>query len=418
MSKKYLLLFLVVLFSLFSLAYTTENGKLNINFDNFPYATDNQNNLYVTASGTGDCSSVENSCTFRTAVAKCTDDVQDVIWMSPEDHDTDNGVDGTGTNITAKNVRIIGAGIIHQFSTRFFNGHATASIVITASGHRAAFENLRFTQENKTDKDVTYLNITGSRSMVYYCDMRSATGATSDIAVLYNNTSGYHYMEHVHFRSFKDAGIRTNDTHHLEINDVFFEANAIGMDFTHADDGPAKVVDALFKSCTSGIEIAAGVVSIAYNDPIFIDNTTNIGSSGDYDVLHLIGVQTTHSTMSTYPVNAGTSVDTGDGSYVQSAMTEIIPASTITTPFLVQRVNIQSATIGNIFKLEFFYGENSGSVTSLGIFEFQSDRRFGLLMIGIDASPFPSNSYIGVKLSSSTDGIDNAVITLSYQAIN
>ncbi len=416
--KKMMLSIGLLLAVFFSFGATSEDGKLNINFSNFPSQTNNQQDWFVTAAGGGDCSSWAQACTFREAVAKCTDNVQDDIWMSPEDHDTDNGVDGTGTDITAKNVRIVGSGITHQFSTRFFNGNASASIVIKASGHRIAFENLRFTQENKTDLNVIYLSITGSRSVVYYSDFRSATGATDDIGILYNSGSQYHYTFHCHFRNFKTAGIRTQESDHIEFTEMFFEANAIGMDFTHTNDGPFKISDALFKGCTVGIEVAAGVVGVEFGDPIFIDNTTNVGSVGDYDVLHFIGGKVTHSVMGTYPVNTGVSVNTGDGAWVQSALTEIIPASTITTPFLVQRVNIQSATASNIFKLEFFWGVSSASVTSLGIFEFQSDRRFGLLMIGIDASPFPANSYVGVKLASDTSGVDNAVITLSYQAIN
>lgn len=409
--KKIMMLISLALVGLLFLGATSENGKTNFNL---PYETQGQNNLFVTASGSGDCSSWERACSFRTAVAKCTDDVQDVIWMSPEDHDTDNGSDGTGTDITAKNVRIVGAGVTHQFSTRLFNGHATASIVITASGHRVTFENLRFTQENKTDKDVTYLNITGSRSVVSYCDFRSATGAISDIGIYYNGSSRYHFAEHVHLRNFTDAGIRTNGTDHLELTEMFFEANATGMDFTHVDDGPVKIESALFKNCTTGIDIAVGVIGLEFDRPIFIDNTNAIGSVGDYDVLHLFRVILSHPTIGTYPASAGTTITGGAGAYAQGALTEIIPAATITDPFFLQGINIQTASSTDTCKLEIFYGENAGTATSLGVFEFISDRKVGVSVRGFDVSAFPGNSYIGAKLATASGGGATVTLTLSY----
>ena len=402
--------------ALFTLGATSEDGKLNINFDNFPSSTNNQQDWFVTASGSGDCSSWSNPCTFRTAVAKCTDSVQDMIWMSPEDHDTDNGSDGTGTDITAKNVRIIGSGISRQFATRFFNGHATASIVITASGHRIAFENLRFTQESKTDVDVTYLSITGSRSVIYYCDFRSATGAVSDVGILYSNGSQYHYAFNNYLRNFTDAGIRMNEADHAEMEKISFEANTVAIDFTHVNDGPFKIVDSIFKNCTTGINIVAGVAGVAFTNPIFLDCTTNIGTVGDYDVLHLVGIHTTHSTVGTYPANAGVVVTGGVAAYAQGVLTEIVPASTITKPFFLQGINIQDASVTDISKLELFYGEASGSAVSLGVFEFVSDRKTGISISGIDVSAFPANAYVGAKLATATGGSDTVTLTLSYQS--
>ena len=394
---------------------TSENGKMNLNLQ---YETAGQNNLFVTASGTGDCLSLDKASTFQTADSKSTDAVQDVLWLSPEDHDTDNGSDGTGTDITAKNVRIIGSGDTHQFATRLFNGHATATIVLTLSGHRISLENLRFTQEDKTDVDVTYINITGNRSLIDTCEVRSATGATADIGILYSNGSQYHYVNHVHLRTLQTAGIRTAEADHIEFSELYFEANAIGMDFTHANDGPFFIDDSLFKNCTSGIEIAAGVISVGYNRPMFLDCTANVGSAGDYDVLHMADLKTAHALVGVYPLGVGVTVTADAAAWTRGNLTEIIPADTITTPFFLEGLNVQSASATESYQVKVFYGESSASNVSLGVFEFVSDRKTGVSMNGLNVQAIPANSYVGIKLETSSTNADTCVLTFGYKASN
>jgi len=409
-----ILLFIIICTSVF---LTGARYSSDSDVDNY---TAYQNNLFVTAAGltTGDCSTWGKACTFRTALALCTDDVQDILWMSPEDHDTDNGSDGTGTDVTVKNVRIIGAGASHQLSTRFFNGHATASIVLTLSGHRVSLENIRFTQESKPDVNVTYINITGNRSLINTCDIKSATGAASDIGILYSGGSQYHYVYHVHLRSLQDAGIRLAESDHIEFDELFFEANIIGMDFTDIDDGPFLISNALFKGCTSGVEIAAGVVGVAFSSPLFLGCAANVGSVGDYDVLHIDNFRAAHALVGVYPADAGVTVVGAAGAYAQGNLTEIIPASTLVTPFTLQGINVQSASATDVIKIEIFYGVSSASNVSLGIFEFYSDRKTGIDISGLNVSTIPANSYVGAKVASKTGGADNVVITLSYKATN
>jgi len=380
------------------------------------YETQGEKHWFVTADGTGNCLSWRTSCTFRTAVSKCTDDYQDVIWLSPEDHDTDNGSDATGTTIAAKNVRIVGISNEHSFNARLYNTAAVVTHVVQVTGHRVSFENIRFNQMNQADLDVILLHISAPRTNIILCQFRGVPGSSTDVGILIDNTSRYHYMSQIHFEDFQDAAIRTNDVNSSEFDELHFHDCNTAIDMTHADDDSLEFTNVDFIGSANALVLAAGVDNIRFVDTLFVHNTTNVTDGGTWGGLHFIGVRMGHNRSQTYPANAGVAVAGGGGAWAQGALVQIVPAATIATPFSITGFNIQSATANNIYKVEFFWGQATGD-NSLGIYEFVD--------VGGKSTPppvdmghlkIPSNSYVGAKLASSTGG-DAATITINYEAL-
>ena len=380
------------------------------------YDTRGQKHWFVTANGAGSCISWQSPCTFRTAVSKCTDDYQDVIWLSPEDHDTDNGADATGTTITAKNVRIVGVSNSHSFNARLHNTAAVVTYVVQVTGHRVSFENIRFTQDGDTDVDATLLHTTGNRTNVLTCQFISAPGAAADVGILVDGGSQYHYFEHVHIDGFQTVGFRTNDASEIEGRDIYMHDNVLAMHFAHADDEDIELNNVELAHNTTGIQLAAGVDDVTFENTLLVHNTTNVVDGGTWGGLHMINTQAAHSSNLIYPANAGVAV-AGDGAaWTQGNLVQIVPASTITTPFKITGFNIQSATANNVYKVELFWGEATGDNT-IGVYEF-IDVGGVYTPPPVTTSPrhIPSNSYVGAKLASSTGG-DTATITINYEAL-
>lgn len=412
--QKIIFILVLTVVSIFLMGSDTQNGRLRIAL---PYETQGERHWFVSSTGTGDCLSRETACTFRIAVSKCTDDQQDVIWLSPEDHDCDNGSDATGTTVTAKNVRIVGSGGRHDFASRLFNTAAAVTHVLQVTNGRFSIEGVRFTQDDQLDVDATYLTISNNRSNVILCHFKSDPASTADIGILYDSTSRFHYLEHVHIDDFQTAGIRTNDANQIEGYELHFHDNAVAMDITHADDEAYEFHNLIIKDNVTGVAIAAGAFDIGFCETIFFGNTTNIVDNGTYGGVCLQGTELGLTGTLTYPANAGVTITGNAAAWTQGNLTQIIPASTITTPFYITGFNIQSSTANNIYKLELFYGEATGD-NSLGIYEFVDVAgASNPPPTSISFQSLPSNSYVGAKIASSSGGGDNAVITLNYKAL-
>jgi len=411
--KKFLLA-AIIFCSLFLIGSSSQRGKL---IYSMPYETQGQKNWFATKAGTGDCTSWDNACTFRAALDKCTTDLQDNIWLSPEDHDTDNGLDATGTTISEYNIHIYGSGGENELGTRIYNTAGAVTHVLQISGHRIAFSNIRFNQMAQADVDMTLISVTGNRITFNDCQFRSATGAVADIGLLFGNTSRYHTINNVRFDDFQTVAFRTNDVNNSEFKRMKFYRNEIAIDITHGDDDTLEFCNTLFEHNTSAIEIAAGADQVTFISPIFIHNTTNITDGGTYDGLHLMNPVSAHASVAILPADAGITVTGAAGAWAQGDLTQIIAADVITTPFFVLGINVQSSTAANTYKLELFYGEATED-ESLGIFEFtDSDKKTTPPPLDIRQMPIPPNSYIGAKIASSSGGADNAVITISYLAL-
>lgn len=403
-----------VVFYMLLVAQTSQRGRMMIDL---PYETQGTRHWFATASGTGNCLSWDSACTFREAVAKCTDERQDVIWLSPEDHDTDNGVDANGTTISAKNVQVIGVSNRHSYNSRLYNTAASVAYVVQVTGHRVTFQNVRFTQDGETDVDATLLRIAGSRSNLIGCQFKSVAGAATDVGVLLEGSSQHHYMEHVHVEGFQDAGVKTSDASHVEGIDLYVQDCDTAFEFTHADDDTFNLRNVMLVDNTTGVSLAAGVDNVIFSHVLFVGNTTNVTDGGTYGGLIMSCAKMGYTHSNTYPANAGVTLTGGAGAWAQGNLTQIVPASTITTPFRITGFNIQSSTANNVYKVEFFYGQATGD-NSLGVWEFTDEA--GLFVpppVDMGELAIPSNSYVGAKIASSSGGGDDAVITINYQAL-
>jgi len=69
-----------------------------------------QISLYATVGGTGDCTSWNKGCSFRTAVSKCSSTKATTIYVGAGQHDLNNGSDANGTTIPCDYVRVQGMG--------------------------------------------------------------------------------------------------------------------------------------------------------------------------------------------------------------------------------------------------------------------------------------------------------------------
>jgi hypothetical protein len=396
----------------------SQNGKEII--DN-PYDTDGQKNWFATTDGTGDCSSWENPCTFRTALTNCTSTIQDVIYLGAGTHDTDNGSDGNGTDINVNYVRIIGSGLEHNFSSRFANTDAAAAKVLILSGDYISLERIELTQTGQADEDVTYIEVTGDFSTMEFMNIRSSAGAAADIGIEYNNGSAFQYISHSHVDAFHTSAIKTNDSNHIEMIDMHFHESVLALHLSHTDDSFIDVLDSMFHSNTLAIHIDSGVDETHFDNPFFIENTNNVDDDGDFDEVHYIDPRITHLVTATYPIGAGVTVTGHADPYTQDALANIVPASTITEPFIITGINIQSAAASNIYKLEIFWDSAAGTTNSIGVFEFTVGAapggNFVYPVLSIARSALPANAYVGAKVASSTGGADAIVITISYQEI-
>jgi len=399
-------------------AETTENGKLNLKL---LYETQGQKNWFVTASGTGDCSSWDRACTFRTAVAKCTDDLQDVIWLAPGAHDTDNGVDANGTDIDKDYVTIQGIPHKHLFSTQLVNSAASADYILKTTGSWITLVNLNLTNAAQTDKDlVANLWLSGGRVSLDTVKATFHATATTGDGILISGASMGYFLKHIHIEDSPESAIKINGASAVEGHEIYIDQCVTGIEFTGTNDD-AEFHKIYFHDATQAINVGAGSTDINFDDVLFARCTGRVATAATYHQVHIYNFHITQSRQLTYPLNAGTTIAGGAAAYAQGNLTQIIPASTITGPFVITTVNLQAATASNTYKMELFFGESSGSVTSLGIYEFTvgTDFKgaFPTVNFGLIAGIIPANSYIGAKVASSSGGADEIVVTIGYEPL-
>ena len=94
------------IFILFAAFIFLGSAKFSSKYVEIGYFTEGDKHWYAKPSGTGDCTTWEDACTFRTAISKCSSSYFDVIHLAPGSHDLDNGSDATGTTISVDNVAL------------------------------------------------------------------------------------------------------------------------------------------------------------------------------------------------------------------------------------------------------------------------------------------------------------------------
>jgi len=391
---------------------TTDGDKL---VTSLPYETTGQKHWFATPTGTGDCTTWNHACTFRTAVSKCTSAVHDAIYLGEGAHDTDNGVDANGTTITVDGVTIVGMGSPWAANARLVNGYATAATVLKVTGNGFNIRTVDFDNGDQTDENVVFLHINGSdQGNISDCRFTQSATATSGTGVLFDGNSQDYHLGELIFQDIETVAIKTDGASCLHSTHVHVLNGGVGINLAGASDSDMCFKDLDAQELTTAISITgASVDDIIFSKVTLINNTTNIASGGTYGGVSFHEINIAHSAAAIYPAAAGTTVSTGDGSWVWTAApTTIIPASTITKPFNLFNVNVQETSDAQTYKLEVLYGQATANI-SLGIWEFTVGKD-ETINVKLDGALIPANSIVGVKAMSSTTGIDTLTITMSY----
>ena len=415
---KNLLLASIAVIALFFIAASFGGGKAIIGLPNGIAETDGQKHWYASPTGTGDCTTLVRACSFRTAVTKCTDTITDIIHVGPGDHELDNLSDATGTTIAAKYVVVVGSnytGFGHP-SSRLVNGDAAATKVLTVTSDGFAMENILFNADDQADTDVTHLTLSGvDGANLRRVHIHQSVGAAG-IGILIDTASTSFGLDELHIHGLLTYGIQTNSaTDLVMINSIVSNCGKGIYISGGADDDDIHIHNFEFSENTTGIETVAATLGIHLQEPKFIHNTVNVVDGGAWDELHITRPEFSHRIELTYPVEVGVSVNTGDGAWAwTAAATTIIAADIIDKPFIIESVNIQSADASQTYKLELLYGDATAD-TQAGIFSFS----VGPNVTGKTAdikmqSAIPTNSIVGIKLMSSTAGVDTIVVGISY----
>ena len=410
LSKMFCIWFFLLL-STFLLAAHTENGQ---DIVKGMYEPSGKMHFFVTPSGTGTCTGWSDACSFRTAVSLTNSNRMDVIHVGAGDHDLDNGSDGNGTTISTDHVTVYGMDGTGVRSTKFYNGDASAAKVLTLTGDNISVNGVFFSNIGQTDPNVTLLNVQGDYCGVNKCLFVQAPPAASGTGILFDNTTSKHVVEDNILLGLIDHAIRLNSAQQINIINTAMRQSGVGLAIDGATDSNVLVQDCSIADNTLGVRLDnTSGTSITFLESHLRGNTTNTDDDCDwgevnYDEVYVSGLYDV-----VYPLTTATTCSTGDGAWVwTAAATTIIPASTVTEPFIVNRINVTDANAAQVYKLELLYGEATAD-QSAGIFEFYTDKSAD---VEIDLREvIPANSIVGVKLMSSTAGVDDLDITLSYQ---
>ncbi len=409
----------VIFLAITTLAASYQNGKI-VSEPVEPDAYRGQKRYYVTPAGTGDCSSWTSPCTFRTALTKLSTTLMDVIYVGAGAHDLNNGSDGTGTSVSDNYLQIIGMGNHMGIGSKLVNSHASASKILTLSGNSIVVENILFNNSAQADKNVIFLTLSGVDQAVidknYFVNAPGDGGGTGlkiESSCL-NLTVSMNW-----FTNCIDYGIHINGLYGAEFKDNKFFKGGTGIYMQGTSDSGILFEHLDLMGFTTAINIAAlSAVSNRFKDTYFCKNTTNITDVSAYDTIRWINVDGGNVVNATYPATDGVALDTGDGVWVWSAMQDIIPEDTITTPFKIVGINVQDWSAAQIYKINLFVGDTTPT-ESLGIFEIRlgdpADKKAHVININLEKA-LPSNATVGAKVMSSTAGVDSVTVTLNYEA--
>lgn len=409
-TRLFFMLILLIL-STFMIAAHYEGGNAIVKG---MYEPSGEHHIFVTNTGTGTCTSWSDACTFRDALALLGDDHMDVIHVGAGNHDLDNGSDGTGTTISLDHVTIYGMDGTGVRSTLFYNSNAAASKVLTLTGDNISVNGVTFNNIGQTDPNVTLLNVQGSYTGVNKCLFVQAPPAVSGTGILFDGGSSRNVVDEVIALGLVDYAIQTNSAQQINILNSQLNQSGVGLAIDGATDSSILVQGCSLVSNTIGVRLNNTTgTSVSFLDTHLRSNTNQVDDDSDWGETNYDEVHVSDLADAVYPLTTATTCSTGDGAWVwTAAATSIIPASTVTEPFIVTRVNVTDANAAQVYKIELLYGEVTANV-SAGIFEFYSDKSADVeIEVG---TVFPANSIVGVKVMSSTAGVDTLDITLSYQ---
>jgi hypothetical protein len=345
----------------------------------------------------------------------------DVIHVGAGSHDLNNLSDATGTTVADNHLMIRGMNGIDVHSSHVYNSHATASKVLTVTGDHVAVYGMYFSNIGQTDPSVTLLNVQGDYTSVLHSLFVQAPPAASGTGILFDNGSSKNLVSDVIITGIVDYGIQTNDTLQLKMINTDITNSGTGFYVAGASDRSIQVSDCNIDDNTLGVKLdnTTGEHTV-FKDVSLVHNTTPIDDDCAYGESEWVNTFVGGVHDQVYPTTDGVSCDTGDGTWTWTANpTTIIPAATLTEPFILTGINIQSHNAAQIYKVELFAGAVTAT-NSLGIYEFllgdTGDKKAAPFYIQ-SAIAVPANSIVGAKVMSSTDGVDNVTLTLSYRQL-
>jgi hypothetical protein len=411
----------VVLLTLSALlmAETTQNGV-----EIWPDLGQGEVRYFATVGGTGNCTSWNAGCAFRTAVSKCTGTKQCNIYLGAGIHDTDNGSDANGTTVSVDYVRIVGFGDSGDQgqSSILANKAASVDYVVRVTGGKFSINRVVFDNSAQTDKNVTLLNLRGSTASVKNCVFQQGAADGGGTGILLDNSSTFTNIEANRLRNVIDYGINIGASSKVFISENLFLLNGTAVYASSASADVGVLKGNTYLKCTTGVNLAAAVAKTwLLLQGVYANCTTNFATVVGYGgTIYVEQITESAIGANTYPTGAGVSCNTGDGAWVwTAAATSVIPKDTISKPFRITNINFQDWSAAQTFKVELLYGYNTAD-TSLGIVEVtlgdpaarsKVDSAFTI------NSYVPANALVGAKVMSSTAGVDSATITIGYEPL-
>jgi hypothetical protein len=374
---------------------------------------------FCTPTGTGDGLSWDTACSFRTAVSKLSSSYTTTIYLSGGMHDTNNGA--TGTTISTNYCRIFG--INNELGspiTRMINSHATATHVLNLSGSYNSINNVSFFNSDQLSKDVIYVNITGSFNDVQRCTFLNYTGDVGGTGILADGGSLSTYIIDNQFFRLIDSGIEiANTTDIITARNRYYGGNK-GTYISSALADRITIEDVNFQGLTTGIDYAAFTgTDLQLIRSSFSKCTNNAIASATYTNTWFTSITTSSRKTNTYPVNAGVSVGKDADAWAWGDIVQVIPKNTLNVPIRITGINFQGWSDAQTYKMELFYGENAGD-TSVGIFEVTLGDPLSKKAVSqlLPLNLFiPANAYVGMKIKSSTAGVDSVTVCLAYDPL-
>lgn len=406
--------------ALFSMGLSTQNGQLVMNRATYPATSEKTYFVKPTAQGGGDCLSWETACTFITAVSRLSSSYTTTIYLSAGIHDTNSGV--TGTTISTSYVRIFGMNNeLGNPMTRLVNSHASATHTLNITGSYNSINNVAFGNAGQTATNVIMLRIQASYNDVQRCTFLTGGGVGAETGILIDNSALGVYLFDNQFFSVVTAGVEFGATTDNIMARNQFYAGGKGVYMSSASADRIFIQDTEFVALTTGVDYAAAAAKNLYLIRTYFGGcTNNVAALADYGPTFLESITESGRHSATYPTTVGTECATGNGAWVwTAAATTVIPGDTITKPFRITTINFQDWNVAQTFKLELLYGDGAATV-SLGIVEVTLGDPAARSKVD-SALPLnvylPAYSLVGVKVMSSTDGVDHVDITLGYELL-
>jgi hypothetical protein len=374
---------------------------------------------FCTPTGTGNGLSWDTACTFKEALSKLNSSYTTTVYLSGGLHDV--GTSPIGATISTNYCRIFGMN--NDFGspiTRMVNSHATATHVLNLSGSYNSINNISFFNSDQLSKNVIYVNITGSFNDVQRCTFLNYPGDVGGTGILIDGGCRSTYIIDNQFFEIIGTGIEVAKASEIvtarnryygggkgtlisdpladkiTIEDVNFQGLNVGIDYAAFKGTNLQLIRSNFSKCTNNV-----ISSITYTDTWF---TSIITSTRKANV---------------YPENAVVLVEKNANAWVWGSKVEIIPKNTIHVPIRLTSINFQDWNAGQTYRIELFYGESSGD-NSIGVYDITlgdpSHEKSVNLPLPINIY-IPANSYIGVRIKSSTSGKDSITICLAYDPL-